>query len=283
MDASRPGGDRAPLRVGAFVLASLLVFTGLVYMLGRSAGLFERQYRLVASFGQIGGLIQGATVRLAGVPVGRVGATACPSRSAKVRVELLIARRVQDRIRADSLARIETLGLLGDKIIDVTLGSPGATILQDGGELRSEEPFDTARLTQQGAALLGNLVRFRDSDGPLGHHRELHGAPGRRDRAGAPQSRDRDRARAGRPPPARRPPEARDGAREWARRSGSWAKPCGGSTACSPIREPPGWPVRRSGRLRRRGAPPNASTGSFGRSKRARGPSTRSSTTRGAC
>jgi phospholipid/cholesterol/gamma-HCH transport system substrate-binding protein len=160
MDATQPGsGTALQLRVGAFVLASLLVFAGLVYMLGRSAGLFERQYRLVASFGQIGGLIQGATVRLAGVPVGHVGEIQLPEAgSAKVRVELLIARRVQDRIRADSLARIETLGLLGDKIIDVTLGSPGAAILQDGGELRTEEPFDTARLTQQGAALLSNLV-----------------------------------------------------------------------------------------------------------------------------
>jgi phospholipid/cholesterol/gamma-HCH transport system substrate-binding protein len=162
MDATRPGSSPAlQLRVGAFVLAGLLVFAGLVYMLGRTAGLFERQYRLVASFGQIGGLIQGATVRLAGVPVGHVGEIRLPEPgSAKVRVELLIARRVQDRIRADSLARIETLGLLGDKIIDVTLGSPAAAVLQDGGELRTEEPFDTARLTQQGAALLGNLVEL---------------------------------------------------------------------------------------------------------------------------
>lgn len=160
MDAARPGSSPAlQLRVGAFVLAGLLIFAGLVYMLGRSAGLFERQYRLVASFGQIGGLIQGATVRLAGVSVGHVGEIRLPEPgSAKVRVELLIARRVQDRIRADSLARIETLGLLGDKIIDVTLGSPGSAVLQDGGELRTEEPFDTARLTQEGAALLGNLV-----------------------------------------------------------------------------------------------------------------------------
>ena len=160
MDASRPGAGMAlQLRVGAFVLASLLVFAGLVYMLGRSAGLFERQYRLVATFGQIGGLIQGATVRLAGVPVGRVGEIRLPETGGrKVRVELLIARRVQDRIRTDSLARIETLGLLGDKIIDVSLGSEGATVLQDGAELRSEEPFDTARLTQQGTELLQNLT-----------------------------------------------------------------------------------------------------------------------------
>ena len=160
MDASRPGaGSALQLRVGAFVLASLIVFVGLVYMLGRSAGLFERQYRLVASFSQIGGLIQGATVRLAGVPVGRVGTVRLPEAgSNKVQVDLLIARRVQDRIRADSVARIETLGLLGDKIIDVSLGSPGAAALPDGAELRTEEPFDTARLTQQGAELLRNLV-----------------------------------------------------------------------------------------------------------------------------
>jgi ABC-type transporter Mla subunit MlaD len=160
MDASRSGaGSALQLRVGAFVLASLLVFVGLVYMLGRSAGLFERQYRLVASFSQIGGLIQGATVRLAGVPVGRVGTVRLPEAgSNKVQVDLLIARRVQDRIRADSVARIETLGLLGDKIIDVSLGSPSAAVLPDGAELRTEEPFDTARLTQQGAELLRNLV-----------------------------------------------------------------------------------------------------------------------------
>jgi phospholipid/cholesterol/gamma-HCH transport system substrate-binding protein len=160
MDTSRPGAGAAlQLRVGAFVLAGLLVFGGLVYMLGRSAGLFERQYRLIAGFNQIGGLIQGATVRLAGVAVGRVGEIRLPEAGdAKVRVELLIARRVQDRIRADSLARIETLGLLGDKIIDVSLGSADAAVLRDGAEIRTEEPFDAARLTQQGSELLRNLI-----------------------------------------------------------------------------------------------------------------------------
>jgi phospholipid/cholesterol/gamma-HCH transport system substrate-binding protein len=160
MDANQPATATAQqLRVGVFVLAGLVVFGGLIYMLGRSAGLFERQYRLAASFSETGGLIQGATVRLAGVAVGHVGEIRLPEAGdAKVRVELLVARRVQNRIRADSVARIETLGLLGDKIIDISLGSPGAAVLQDGAEVRAEEPFDTGRLTQQGAELLRNLV-----------------------------------------------------------------------------------------------------------------------------
>ena len=147
-------------------------------MLGRSAGLFERQYHLVASFGQTGGLIQGATVRLAGVPVGRVGEIRLPEAGGtKVRVELLIARRVQDRIRADSVARIETLGLLGDKIIDVSLGSPEAAVLQAGAELRDRgavrhgpaDPAGRGAPAQPGRPL----------GGAPGGPRAGHGEPGR--------------------------------------------------------------------------------------------------------
>jgi phospholipid/cholesterol/gamma-HCH transport system substrate-binding protein len=158
MEASQPGAGRAQqFRVGVFVLAGLVVFFGLVYLLGRQAGLFERQYRLVAGFGQIGGLIEGATVRLAGVPVGHVGAIRLPESGAKVRVELSIALRVRNRIREDSVARIETLGLLGDKIVEISLGSAGATVLPEGAEIRTEEPFDPGQVTRQGTELLRNL------------------------------------------------------------------------------------------------------------------------------
>lgn len=160
MDATRRSGLQQ-FRVGVFVLVSLFALGGLVYLLGRGAGLFERQYRLVAGFAKIGGLIEGATVRLAGVAVGHVGTIRLPAPGGdKVLVELLVARRVQDRIRADSIARIDTLGLLGDKIIDITLGSPSAPILTEGAEVRTEEPFETTRLAQQGGELLRNLVEF---------------------------------------------------------------------------------------------------------------------------
>jgi len=180
VNGDRPveGRTLQQLRVGAFVLIGLVVFAVLVYLLGRGAGLFERQYRLTAAFGQIGGLIQGATVRLAGVPVGRVGGIVLPEPGgARVRVELLIAQRVRDRIRADSVARIETLGLLGDKIVEITLGSATSPVVPEGGELRTEEPLTTNELTRRGTELLENLnglaVELREtvarvSSGPAG-------------------------------------------------------------------------------------------------------------------
>jgi phospholipid/cholesterol/gamma-HCH transport system substrate-binding protein len=156
---SGSGWSLLQLRVGAFILAGLAVLVGLVYFLGRQSGMFERQYQLQAGFAQVGGLIEGATVRLAGVPVGRVTAIRLPpSIGRKVQVELTIVRRVQDRIRRDSVARIETLGLLGDKIVEVSLGSLEAPVLAEGGELQTEEPFDTNRVMRQGTELLRNLV-----------------------------------------------------------------------------------------------------------------------------
>jgi len=161
MDTAPPGGGRGLLqfRVGTFVLAGLVVFLGLIYFLGRQSGLFERQYRLHAGFSQTGGLIEGATVRLAGVPVGRVTAIRLPETGdAKVQVELTLVRRVQPRVRTDSVARIEVLGLLGDKIVELSLGSPGTPPLPDGAEIQAEDPLDFTRLTQQGTELLRNLA-----------------------------------------------------------------------------------------------------------------------------
>src|SRR5215217_1780394 len=99
------------LRVGIFVLVSLAVFLGVIYTLG-------------AEFTDVGGLQAGATVRLAGVQIGRVSAVDLPAQpGGKVRVEMKIAKQFADRIRKDSVASIVTQGLLGDRIIELTVGS----------------------------------------------------------------------------------------------------------------------------------------------------------------
>ena len=58
-------------RVGVFVLVALAAFLGLVYALGARARLFEAHYTIHADFTEVGGLVDGATVRLAGVQIGR--------------------------------------------------------------------------------------------------------------------------------------------------------------------------------------------------------------------
>jgi phospholipid/cholesterol/gamma-HCH transport system substrate-binding protein len=103
------------LRIGTFIVIALLIFLGVIYLLGAQSRIFERKYELHADFTEVGGLIEGATVRLAGVQIGRVtGVVLSPEVGGKVRVTINVARRFSERIRKDSEAQIVTQGLLGD-------------------------------------------------------------------------------------------------------------------------------------------------------------------------
>ena len=51
------------VRVGVFVVAAVLAFIGVIYVLGARARLFESRYTIHADFSEVGGLREGATVR----------------------------------------------------------------------------------------------------------------------------------------------------------------------------------------------------------------------------
>jgi phospholipid/cholesterol/gamma-HCH transport system substrate-binding protein len=149
------------LRVGVFVILALLTFLGLIYALGARGRLFEARYTVHAEFTEVGGLLEGATVRLAGVQIGRVTAVTLPAQpGGKVRVDLTIARRFSDRIRKNSVARIETQGLLGDKIVEITVGDATAPPVAPGDMLVSRDPADFSRIISSGAETAKNVAEL---------------------------------------------------------------------------------------------------------------------------
>ncbi|MGH7369394.1 MAG: MlaD family protein, partial [Candidatus Methylomirabilaceae bacterium] len=114
------------LRVGIFVLGLLVLFVVFVLTIGGQSRIFERRYALHAFFGTIEGLNEGAPARLAGVSVGAVSAIRFDKdlASKKIKVTISLDSRVRDRIREDSIASIATIGLVGDKVLELTVGSP---------------------------------------------------------------------------------------------------------------------------------------------------------------
>jgi len=152
------------LRVGMFVLIGLAAFLGMIYALGARARLFEPRFTVSAEFTEVGGLVGGATVRLAGVQIGRVSGVDLPSQpGGKVRVDMTIARRFGDRIRQDSVARIETQGLLGDRIIEITVGTAAAPPVQPNAVLASRDPFDINRVMSESAQVVKSISTLADS------------------------------------------------------------------------------------------------------------------------
>ncbi|HEX6210716.1 MAG TPA: MlaD family protein [Methylomirabilota bacterium] len=152
------------LRVGIFVLIGLAAFLGMIYALGARARLFEPRFTVAAEFTEVGGLVEGATVRLAGVQIGRVSGVNLPSEpGGKVRVDLSIAKQFGDRVRRDSVARIETQGLLGDKIVEITVGTMKAPPVSPGDVLASTDPFDIGRVMNESAQVVKSVSALADS------------------------------------------------------------------------------------------------------------------------
>lgn len=158
-------GKTAEFRVGIFVFLALVAFMGAILALSERSQLFQPYYSLFADFDNVGGLFEGAPVKLAGLTVGRVNRVAFPADPARrqIRVELKVDERVQRRIRQDSVARIETVGLLGDKYVEITMGNLASPALLPGATLRSTEPMDYARLIRRGERLLEGAGRVTES------------------------------------------------------------------------------------------------------------------------
>ncbi len=150
----------AQLRVGILVIVSLTVFAVAIFFISGQVGFLSRRYTLKAYFSDAGGLREGAEVQLAGIAVGnvnRIRISPYPEAGRAVEVLMRITRAYQSQIRADSGATLETTGLLGDKHVDITLGSPGQPPLPDGGVVKSHEEPDIKKIVQNTNDVISNL------------------------------------------------------------------------------------------------------------------------------
>ena len=127
------------MRVGTFLLMGLIALGAVVFLIGQERGLFRPKITLYAHFDNTSGLVAGAPVRLAGLDVGTVSAVSFPDalERKQATIELRIEERYLERIRHDSRAFIDSKGLLGDKIINITLGSMDAEAHRDGDTLQT--------------------------------------------------------------------------------------------------------------------------------------------------
>jgi phospholipid/cholesterol/gamma-HCH transport system substrate-binding protein len=159
------GNERGrKLRVGVFVLIGLAAFLGMIYALGARARLFEPRFTVSAEFTEVGGLVEGATVRLAGVQIGRVSAVQLPAQpGGKVRVDMTIARQFGDRVRKDSVARIETQGLLGDRIVEISVGTAATPPVRPNDLIASTDPVDIGRVMSESAQVVKSIGTLADS------------------------------------------------------------------------------------------------------------------------
>ncbi len=150
----------AQLRVGTLVIVGLTILVVGIFFISGQVGFLSRKYTLKTYFSGAGGLREGAQVRLAGIPVGnvrRIRISPYAETERAVEIVMRIPRTYKNQIRVDSVARLETAGLLGESYVDVSRGGPGQSPLSDGDVVKSQEEADIKRIVQNTNDVISNL------------------------------------------------------------------------------------------------------------------------------
>jgi len=114
--------------LGLFVAGGIGLVVTFIFLLGQERRLFDNTNTIKAEFSNVAGLRLGADVLVGGVAVGRVYDIEFPTakrgqKAPKITVYMQISRSMMPQIRKDSVVRIDSEGLLGDKIINISLGA----------------------------------------------------------------------------------------------------------------------------------------------------------------
>lgn len=142
-------------RLGAFIFGTLAILAAGVFIIGSKQYLFRSTYQLKAQFDNVAGLAEGADVQVGGVHSGTVTGILLPTRPGdKVSVVMELAKSTRAIIKQDSVASIQTEGLLGNQYLAISFGSAGQANVKDGEVIQSEAPLQMADLLKKTNGIL---------------------------------------------------------------------------------------------------------------------------------
>ncbi len=152
------------VKVGLTITIGIIIFFVFILLIGTDNYLFSKTYNLNMYLDSVVGLVKGAPVTLGGYEVGnveKVDFIYSGNRDA-LRVELRILEKYQSRITKSSHAEIRGLGILGDKIVDISMGLPNEAPLHDGDTISVKKSISIENLTtnlEPGINNLNNILK----------------------------------------------------------------------------------------------------------------------------
>ena len=146
----KPSGQE--LKIGLFAAVAMAAAILLVINFSKGESYFESYYRLDLSSPNVGSVISGANVLMAGVPIGSVGTIDLAQDGKSVLIELKIKERYP--IYADAQFFIQQKGVLGDEYIAVVPTENSGGGLKDGDQVIGQEPFSLQEAARSASSLI---------------------------------------------------------------------------------------------------------------------------------
>lgn len=147
------------LKVGVFILIGITILFIIVFSVG-DINLSKTGYRIKVLFNFASGIGPAAPVRLAGVGIGQVRGIHIiyDEKSKKTRAELTAWINDKIKIEDDALFTINTLGLLGEKYLEILPGTMGNKLLKNDDTVVGKDPVAMEKVTEN-LAVIADSVR----------------------------------------------------------------------------------------------------------------------------
>ncbi len=153
------------IKVGLLIVATLIILSVTIFLMGKERRFFENKVPFEIRFSRTIGLREGAQISLTGVRVGSVESLTFPRNVEEnyIVVRVNIVGDVAQRIRKDTIARIRTQGVLGDKFIELSGGSSQSEPLPPGSLISSVDPLDYEALLGEGGDVVQSFASVASS------------------------------------------------------------------------------------------------------------------------
>jgi phospholipid/cholesterol/gamma-HCH transport system substrate-binding protein len=123
---------------GAFILLTLIVFLFTVAVVGRGKNWFRKHIVYYTTFEEGYNLVSGSRVKLLGTDIGSVTAVSLTAGN-KVKVKVKVLTEYSSRIRANSVATVESPTVIGSEYINIRPGTSKAAVIPPEGLIPSKE------------------------------------------------------------------------------------------------------------------------------------------------
>lgn len=154
------------LKSGTVITVALVTLVVTVFFAGNIEQMFSPKDTLTIDISDVGGLRRGSPVWFAGLEVGSVKSIDLHYNHGTV-VTILIDRKALQYIRKDTHATIQTMGLLGDKYVELAAGSPEAPPIRPGDIIPGNTEMSMQQVMSTGAMSLQKLNQVIEQLGSL--------------------------------------------------------------------------------------------------------------------
>ncbi len=172
-------------RVGLITFSALILLAIAIISTGGDKGLlFQKKMMVRAHLTNVGGLKKGSSVTMGGMNVGKVANIAFVGGSDVNLIEVTMQVRsdVREKIKVDSVPSVRTQGMLGDRYMDLSIGSKDAEALPEENFLigQASTDFDetlhrVVDVLSETQKLLGAINRQEGTVGQLFYDERFYG------------------------------------------------------------------------------------------------------------